>query len=83
MNMLIFVLLGIGAGAVVQAGMLCCRLLEAMSRAGYELAASVDMSVGGGGMDSKFTSSVMPWSFTRGSESGLSLTLSYFSGLCQ
>ena len=56
MTMLMFVLLGIGAGVVDQARMLCCRLLEAMSRAGYELAASVDMSVGGGGMDSKSTS---------------------------
>ncbi|KAG7548946.1 hypothetical protein FFLO_03151 [Filobasidium floriforme] len=36
---------------VVQARVLCCRLLEAMQSVGLELVVSVDMSTGGSGMD--------------------------------
>lgn len=36
-----------------QARVLCCRFLESMQSVGLDLVVSVDMSTGGGGMDSK------------------------------
>jgi hypothetical protein len=40
---------------VLQARVLCCRLLEAMQSVGLELVVSVDMSTGGSGMDREST----------------------------